>query len=65
MQKSECGFGGGFKRVPVGAHGFKQAKCADDIGLASLSWLKFTHAWLLLYSLGHIEHHPGELLADL
>ena len=33
MQKSECGFGSGFKRVPVGAHGFKQAKCADDIGL--------------------------------
>ena len=33
MQKSECGFGGGFKRVPVGAHGFKQAKRADDIGL--------------------------------
>ena len=36
MQKSECGFGGGFKRVPVGAHGFKQAKCADDIGLNKL-----------------------------
>ncbi len=33
MQKSECGFGGGFKRVPVGAHGFKQAKCADNVGL--------------------------------
>ena len=33
MQKSECGFGGGFKRVPVGAHGFKQAKCADYVGL--------------------------------
>ena len=33
MQKSECGFGGWFKRVPVSAHGFKQAKCADNVGL--------------------------------